>query len=652
MTKSILGGFRAELERLAGGFDDPSLVIRMGEDFSPYHPEITMTLNDKSTWVDVADLLRSGDWVVHMLGRKVGRFMDTLLDTLSDTLSGVEGDALSKLLSRVAIVESEIGRLYEYLFEVSLVLDSEKRFEQALSIYFSFIPSRTLETALSTLYDLAETVTEEGQALVLILIAATIMAHYHGATEGNLLEEEDDIEYADFLFCISKVAWRAMILWLTVEDRLDMPTSTYAEYIHGLRSYLRKKQVVAQQDETDPYFEQSNCVGFFLYLFEDSKEMWKMLAQYRTIHEFAAEVEDTRRTARDIWGVSAFYPSVRYPAPYCAVPVGEHSIPFRVITDSNVVPWTTALLFKDMPPAVFNYLLPPPHAMLPTYPAYLFAYFDPDTSGDIYALASTPGLTRTFLKRASENQQYAPSGQWIVPLPENYVLRTFFGITGFRAVADPRGLWVSFYADLVDRSVVPRPLLSRRLYTHAFRWEPDGQGISWELVTLSADDARYAVMYNLLDMTLAAFWHDLVTGGPTVIRKRRRKQAGATKGHAKQRRSRRNAASLPRQRVVYENDAEESEAIQWGQESLGEQTRRRLQLHGVSGHLRRLQPHSAASEVARENAEAFGFLLPEGFTFVRPHLRGGEAEGAEAVPAERVVTQAQGLLTLITLLSE
>jgi len=55
----------------------------------------------------------------------------------------------------------------------------------------------------------------------------------------------------------------------------------------------------------------------------------------------------------------------------------------------------------------------------------------------------------------------------------------------------------------------------------------------------------------------------------------------------------------------------------------------------VSGHFRRLLPGQKPSEEAQENALLYAGLifLPEGFTFVRPHVRGGLAPGPDLFSA-------------------
>ncbi|SMB96759.1 hypothetical protein SAMN00808754_1633 [Thermanaeromonas toyohensis ToBE] len=64
----------------------------------------------------------------------------------------------------------------------------------------------------------------------------------------------------------------------------------------------------------------------------------------------------------------------------------------------------------------------------------------------------------------------------------------------------------------------------------------------------------------------------------------------------------------------------------------GEQKQR---AHQVCGHFRRLLPGQKASEKALENALLYAGLvfLPEGFTFVRPHVRGGIPPGPDVFSA-------------------
>ena len=87
--------------------------------------------------------------------------------------------------------------------------------------------------------------------------------------------------------------------------------------------------------------------------------------------------------------------------------------------------------------------------------------------------------------------------------------------------------------------------------------------------------------------------------------------------------------------------AQEERQRQWGSGEEREHILRRA--HQVRGFLRRLSPRHRASELAREFARAAGLVLPDGTTYVRPHMRGG------AAPGEPVV-RARGLMSLEVLL--
>ena len=67
--------------------------------------------------------------------------------------------------------------------------------------------------------------------------------------------------------------------------------------------------------------------------------------------------------------------------------------------------------------------------------------------------------------------------------------------------------------------------------------------------------------------------------------------------------------------------------------------------HGVRGHLRQLPEAWSSSLAAEGEAREWGFVLPDGYTFVRPHVRGGHDHD----PAP-VIAKARGLQTLSALL--
>lgn len=90
-----------------------------------------------------------------------------------------------------------------------------------------------------------------------------------------------------------------------------------------------------------------------------------------------------------------------------------------------------------------------------------------------------------------------------------------------------------------------------------------------------------------------------------------------------------------------------SGAREWGSPEEREQIR--LRMHGVAGHLRRLAENWSRSLEAEEAARAYGVVLPDGYTFVRPFVRGGEGVEEGAVAPQRVVVRSRGLASLVSL---
>ena len=144
----------------------------------------------------------------------------------------------------------------------------------------------------------------------------------------------------------------------------------------------------------------------------------------------------------------------------------------------------------------------------------------------------------------------------------------------------------------------------------------------------------------LVHVTLAAFWHDLVVAGDEVV-----VTVGQPVGQNDKLSSRNDklssyrpqAVTLPRRSVHITGRRE------WSTPADREAIQRRS--HGVRGHLRELPDTWARSSYAEQEASEWGFVLPDGFTFVRPHIRGGH----DGDPAP-VVARARGLQTISALL--
>jgi hypothetical protein len=152
----------------------------------------------------------------------------------------------------------------------------------------------------------------------------------------------------------------------------------------------------------------------------------------------------------------------------------------------------------------------------------------------------------------------------------------------------------------------------------------------------------------------AALWHDLVVGVPRPASAARRRAAPLN-------REREGEAGevlpsqpvqetfwrLPRSfQVATDEEAEEPE-VEWEEPEVLRRWSRAA--HVVRGHLRRLPEGWKAHPEALRLAEGFGMVVPEGFTFVRPHIRGGRAvpPGPETPP--EIPAVARGLASLMLL---
>jgi len=239
------------------------------------------------------------------------------------------------------------------------------------------------------------------------------------------------------------------------------------------------------------------------------------------------------------------------------------------------------------------------------------------------------GLFRALMDVAAREARYVPQGRLRVRTADLPPLQAR-GVAAFRVAADPHGLWLrpvdregrEGEIFRLDRALPPRPDLA----------EVDPFWLA----------------------AAAALWHDLVVGVPRPAPAARRRAAPPDRegegeagealpsGPVRERLRR-----LPRPfRVAGGEEAEELEA-EWGEP----EARRGLAraAHAVRGHLRRLPAGWKAHPGALRLAEGFGVVVPEGFTFVRPHLRGGRAAPPEQEAPPEIPAVARGLMSLMLL---
>jgi hypothetical protein len=240
-----------------------------------------------------------------------------------------------------------------------------------------------------------------------------------------------------------------------------------------------------------------------------------------------------------------------------------------------------------------------------------------------------------LLREAEEEAAYVPSGEFVVRLPENYLLHEW-GVAGLRVYARPDYLWVM----ALDEDGKPDT---------SFRWEPADMA---ELENKDPPPYRWLIAEEaapLVDVTMAALWRDLRCAGsdaiplPSSKPRRRARSRASHQVHRPQQAKSRTVRHLPRPRRIALGGERD-----WGDQIDRETIERRA--HGVRGHLRRLPADWRVSAEARELARSFSLTLPDGYTFVRPHVRGGQGDEGVAVPGDEVIVVAQGLATVMSLL--
>ncbi|MFN8468252.1 MAG: hypothetical protein U0X20_22020 [Caldilineaceae bacterium] len=219
-----------------------------------------------------------------------------------------------------------------------------------------------------------------------------------------------------------------------------------------------------------------------------------------------------------------------------------------------------------------------------------------------------------LLREARERQVYLASGQFVLVLPKHLPWAQT-AVAALAIHAQEAGLWVAGLTVRGERSAT-------------WWWDPG--------MTTQALDQHTMGAKPLVHLTLAAFWHDLVvTGDEVIVTPGREPRPFAER---KNRRGVRGAGDpvvvLPRRIVHY------SGRYEWSSAEDQEIIARRS--HGVRGHLRVLQEGWSRSEQAESEAREWGFILPDGYTFVRPHIRGGHSP-------EPVIAKARGLQTLSAL---
>lgn len=273
-------------------------------------------------------------------------------------------------------------------------------------------------------------------------------------------------------------------------------------------------------------------------------------------------------------------------------------------------------------------------------PLDLSDWTDIESDGDPALLL---GLTVSLVRDAQEFAAFSPVGTFDVLFPEGLGLRAF-NMIGMRLLVVPDCmLWRALNPDPVGGITLWSPLyvdphLPRRLLTDLDDDRANdrlGESLHWH---------RYIAWINVV---CAALWHDLHVAGESSFRpapRRSRRRRGGGDGPAPL-----EPAPTPPPDVVVLDLPRRlflSGPHEWGTPE--ERAAIHHRLHSVAGHLRRLATNWQRSTEAEDAAHAFGVVLPEGYTFVRPFVRGGE-DGDTGQPTPRVVIRSRGLASLLSL---
>ncbi|MFH1634090.1 MAG: hypothetical protein ABIG63_08780 [Chloroflexota bacterium] len=161
--------------------------------------------------------------------------------------------------------------------------------------------------------------------------------------------------------------------------------------------------------------------------------------------------------------------------------------------------------------------------------------------------------------------------------------------------------------------------------------EPQGPILVW-IPSVDKDNRQLNDgVIDVVGFVLAAIWHDLRVAGPDAFprkrmsgnKHRRRKPSCQTETNTSS-----SGRYFPRQRV--DQGYTLSGVREWGNPNDREKIRRRR--HFVSGFIRRLLPGHRRGEAAYHAALQSSVILPDGYTWVSPHTRGGHSEDDEPQP--------------------
>lgn len=224
------------------------------------------------------------------------------------------------------------------------------------------------------------------------------------------------------------------------------------------------------------------------------------------------------------------------------------------------------------------------------------------------------GSTQALLREAQEKQHFVADGEFIIDLPVALTPWRDAGLDALGISASKTGLWIV-------------PLTKERNRGAVMFWPADPK---------RQFSSSTKVAY--ISLTCAAIWRDMLVQGDTVIIDKDKRHNDGAPVHREQAKARHANESpvvtLPRKHIIIQGrrvwgDKQDQEIIE-------------SQRRGPRPHTRHLPEGWRVSQNAKEIAEGYGVVLPDGYTFV--HSRDVTSNGNQARP---IRAKCKGLATLV-----
>ena len=289
------------------------------------------------------------------------------------------------------------------------------------------------------------------------------------------------------------------------------------------------------------------------------------------------------------------------------------SSPLAAPEGSEAAAWPQFLALLDAPAEVVVRLFPKGRIAIPG--DAIGENLDPEPVGLKSDLLE--GIASSLIEEAETRGRFVPLGAFELVLPPCLPWDEW-GYSAMRIVADPEGMWVGLVRHDGETAA-------------ALRWTPAAG--TPNLVLLLPEWAR-----SPLNATCAAIWRDMTCAAEVLVEERpaeRRKRGRRSRSSLSRSTLRQGSERTHRVRAFPRRKVEYGGRRLWGEED----ERRRIEnARLVCGHYRAWMPPPDADPKyvermrrgTRLRAQTYGFPFPpKGYTFVRPHSRGGKKNERE-----------------------